>query len=66
MDRYLELPHKHVSELKPVATPCLDDRQLHPLDDKVKKGFWKQTAKIVLRALYAAMFNHMDCLWSVN
>ena len=36
VERYLELSKQHVSCLKPVATPCLDDHMLDPKDDEIK------------------------------
>ena len=66
VERYLELTGKHISSLKPVATPCMDDHMLDPKDDGLTGVLREASAKIVLKALYAARFNRTDLLWSVN
>ena len=61
VERYLELSKQHVSCLKPVATSCLDDHMLDPKDDEIKGVLSGDCSKIVLKALYAARFNRVDC-----
>ena len=66
VERYLELSGKHVSSLKAVTTPCLDDHMLDPEDEDVRGVLSEQCCKIVLKALYVARFNRTDILWTVN
>ena len=66
VERYLDLANKHVSSLKQVSTPCIDDHMLLP-DDFVTKGELSPVAaRIVLKCLYMARLNRPDVLWAVN
>ena len=53
---YLGVSGKHKSWLQPVATPCLDDHMLDSADDEKKGALREESAKIVLKALYAARY----------
>ena len=66
VERYCELANQKMTNIKEVATPCIDDHQLPP-EDLVNKGTLdKVAARIVLKALYLARLGRPDILWTVN
>ncbi len=66
VERYLELSGKKLENLKPVATPCMDDH-LFPPEELVEKGHLAPVAaRIVLKALYLARLARPEILWTVN
>ena len=65
VEEYLEVSGKPRSSLKPVATPCLDDHQLDPKDDKLRGELSEESAKIELKALYVARFDRILCPYAV-
>ena len=66
VERYLELAKVPRSALKHVTTPCIDDHLLTPDDFTTKGRLSNDCSKIVLKALYLARMNRLDCLWAVN
>ena len=66
VERYCELAHKSVKELKDVATPCIDDHQLTEEDTDTVGTLDKVASRIVLKVLYLARMGRPDVLWSVN
>jgi hypothetical protein len=66
IEKYLELAGLNESDLKPVATPCIDDHQLKEGDLEVKGELSPIAARVVLTALYLARHNRPDIYWAVN
>ena len=66
VDKYLELAGKDKSSLKSVPTPNIDDHQLTDGDLDTKGVLAPVCARIVLKALYLARMNRVDCLYAVN
>ena len=61
-----ELSGYKASQLKKVATPCIDDHQLQPDDLIVKGELSAVCSRIVLKCLYLARYNRPDIYWTVN
>ena len=63
---YCTLANKKPSDLKQVATPCIDDHQLAPEDFETKGAVAAVASKIVSAGLYVGRMARPDFLWSVN
>lgn len=66
VNRCLELANKKESDLKQVATPCIDDRQLVPESFEKKCAVALVACKIMLKEMYVTRFAMPYFLWSVN
>jgi len=66
VERYLELSGKKESELKRVATPCIDDHLLPPEDFATKGVLSTVCSKAVLKCLYMTRSARPELYWAVN
>ena len=60
VDKYLELSGLKTSDLKNVATPCMDDHMFTDEDFTTKGKLSPICARIVLKVLYLARHNRPD------
>ena len=66
VEKYLELAHKKVTDLRQVGTPCIDDHDI-TADELATRGvLMEQSARIVLKALYVARIARPDIYFAVN
>ena len=52
--------------MQSVSTPCIDDHWLSAEDFESTGEVADVAARLVLKALYLARNNRLDCLWAVN
>ena len=65
-ERYLELSGKTLKQLKPAATPCIDDHMLAPEDFTSKGALTANASKAVLKYLYMTRLARPELYWAVN
>ena len=66
VERYCELTDTKPSQLKKVATPCIDDHHFSIEYFTEKGALAGNAARIVLKCLYLALHGRPDILWTVN
>ena len=66
VERYLELSKQKESDLKQVATPCMDDHLFAPEDFTERGELDSVASKCVLKALHLARLGRPDDLWAAN
>ena len=67
VDKYIELSGKSRDCLKTkAATPCIDDHLIPPEEFDERGVLSKDSARIVLKALYVARIARYDFMWTVN
>ena len=66
IEKYLNLAQMTEADLRPCATPCLDDHLLAEEDFKKQGELHSIAARIVLTVLYLSRHNRPETFWSTN